>query len=118
MIEKLNPTPDASDREAQGTLTVDLLAGQAGTTHEYIARLVEAGALKADLNGRFATDDVPRVRLTLALADGGIDLADLMSVIGSGALQLDWVARLWTVGEPSGRTFDAFAGSLGDRAIH
>lgn len=110
--------PDQSHLEPRGTLTPDRLAREAGTTPEYIARLVEAGAIGADVDGRFATEDVPRVRLTLALADGGIELDDLMSVIGSGAFQLDWVARLWTVGEPSGRTFDAFAGSLGERAVH
>ena len=110
--------PEQSHLESRDTLTADRLAREAGTTPEYIARLVEAGAIGADVDGRFATEDVPRVRLTLALADGGIELDDLMSVIGSGALQLDWVARLWTVGEPSGRTFDAFAETLGERAAH
>ena len=109
---------DQSHLEPRGTLTSDRLAREAGTTPDYIARLVEAGAIRADADGRFANEDVPRVRLTLALADGGIELDDLMSVIGSGALQLDWVARLWTLGEPSGRTFDAFAESLGERAVH
>ncbi len=108
--------PDQSHLEPRSTLTTDRLAREAGTTPEYIARLVEAGAIGADADGRFATEDVPRVRLTLALADGGIELDDLMSVIRSGALQLDWVARLWTLGEPSGRTFEVFAGTLGDRA--
>lgn len=105
--------PDHGHLEPRVTLTPDRLAREAGTTPAYIARLVEAGAIGVEVDGRFASDDVTRVRLTLALADGGIELDDLMSVIGSGALQLDWVDRLWTVGEPSGRTFDAFAGSLG-----
>ena len=109
---------DVSQTGPLGTLTLDRLAREAGTTPEYIARLVEAGAIGADGDGRFATEDVPRVRLTLALADGGIELDDLMSVITKGALQLDWVARLWTVGEPSGRTFDEFAEGLGERAAN
>ena len=109
---------DQGHLEPRGTLTADRLAREAGTTPEYIARLVEAGAISVDRNGRFAAEDVPRVRLTLALADGGIELDDLMSLIGSGALQLDWVARLWTTGEPSGRTFDQFAMSLGEQAAH
>src|SRR3954454_18811680 len=109
---------DQADLELREALSIDRLASEVGTTPEYIARLVEAGAIRAGPDGRFATEDVPRVRLTLALADGGIDLNDLMSVLSSGALQLDWVARLWTIGEPSGRTFDAFAGSLGERAAH
>ena len=108
--------PDQSHLESRGTLSADRLAREAGTTPGYIARLVEAGAIAADSDGLFATDAVPRVRLTLALSDGGIELDDLMSVIATGALQLDWVARLWTVGEPSGRTFDEFAEALGERA--
>jgi adenylate cyclase len=110
--------PDQGHLEPRDPLTADRLGREAGTTLDYIARLVEAGAISADVDGRFATEDVPGVRLTLALADGGIELDDLMSVIRSGALRLDWMARLWTVGEPSGRTFDAFARSLGDRAAH
>ncbi len=107
---------DQRHRESRDALTAERLAREAGSTPDYIARLVEAGAISADVDGRFAIEDVPRVRLTLALADGGIEFDDLMSVIRSGALQLDWVARLWTLGEPSGRTFDAFARSLGERA--
>ena len=110
--------PDQGHLEPRDTLTTDRLAREAGTTSEYIARLVEAGAIETDADGWFATEDVPRVRLTLALADGGIKLDDLMSLLGSGALRLDWVARLWTVGQPSGRTFDGFAESLGERASH
>ncbi len=110
--------PDQGHLEPGAALTSDRLASEAGTTPEYIARLVEAGAIVADVDGRFATEDVPGVRLMLALADGGIELDDLMSVIASGALRLDWVARLWTLGDPSGRTFDGFAETLGERAVH
>lgn len=108
--------PDQSDMEPRGTLTPERLAREAGTTPEYITRLVESGAINADVDGHFAAETVPRVRLTIALADGGIDLDDLMSVVRSGALQLDWVGRLWTVGEPTGRTFDEFTRTLGERA--
>ena len=108
--------PDQSHIEPRDTLTPDRLAREAGTTPEYIARLVEAGAIVADGDELFAVETVPRVRLTLALADGGIELDDLMSVIRSGALQLDWVGRLWAVGEPTGRTFDEFSRGLGERA--
>ncbi len=108
--------PDQSDIEPRGTLTADRLAREAGTTTSYITRLVDSGAIAADGDGLFAAETVPRVRLTLALADGGIDLDDLMSVVRSGALQLDWVGRLWTVGEPTGRTFDEFSRTLGERA--
>ena len=53
----------------------------------------------------------------MALADGGVDLDDLMEVIHSGAVILDWVARLWSVAQPSGRTFEEFALTLGDHAV-
>ena len=108
--------PDQSDIEPRGSLTPDRLAREAGTTPDYITRLVESGAIVADGDGLFAAEAVPQVRLTLALADGGIDLDDLLSVVRSGALQLEWVGRLWTVGEPTGRTFDEFSQALGERA--
>jgi adenylate cyclase len=107
---------DQSDIEPRGALTPDRLAREAGTTPEYITRLVESGAIAADGAGLFAAEEVPKVRLTLALADGGIDLDDLMSVVRSGSLQLDWVGRQWTVGEPTGRTFDEFSRTLGGKA--
>src|SRR5258707_9193625 len=67
---------DLSHIEPRDSLTPERLAHEAGTTPEYIARLVGAGAIGADAHGRVATEDVPRVRLTLALADGGIELDD------------------------------------------
>ena len=108
--------PDQSDIEPRGTLSADRLAREAGTTPEYITLLVESGAIAVDGAGQFAAEEVPKVRLTLALADGGIDLDDLMSVVRSGSLQLGWVGRLWTVGEPTGRTFEEFSRTLGERA--
>ena len=98
-------------------ITIDELATQAGTSPDYVRRLVEAGAIQAGPDGLHDLEDVPRVRLTLALADGGIDLDDLMAVIRSGALQLDWVARLYTVARPTAWTFASFADSLGDRGV-
>jgi adenylate cyclase len=109
-VESVNPP------ESRGSLTADRLAREADTTPAYINRLVESGAISADGDGLFAVETVPQVRLTMALADGGIDLDDLMSVVRSGVLHLDWVGRLWTVGEPTGRTFDEFSRTLGGRA--
>ena len=97
-------------------LTIEELAREAETTPEYVGALLAAGAIQANPDGSHDIENVPRVRLTLALADGGIDLDDLMTVIRSGAMQLDWVARLWTVARPTGRTFADFADSLGGRA--
>ncbi len=102
--------------DPEGRLTPDRLAGEAGTRPEYITRLVQAGVITADDDGLFPAETLPQVRLTMALADGGIDLDDLMSVVGSGALQLEWVGRLWTVSEPTGRTFEEFSRTIGERA--
>ena len=102
---------------SEGRLTPDRLADEAGTTPEYLARLVQAGAITADDDGLFSAETLPQVRLTLALADGGIDLDDMMSVVASGALQLGWVGRLWTASEPTGRTFEEFSRTLGERAV-
>jgi adenylate cyclase len=100
----------------EGRLTPDRLAGEAGTTSEYIARLVEAGAISVDVDGLFPAETLPQVRLALALAEGGIDLDDLMSVVGRGGFQLSWVGRLWAASEPTGRTFEEFSRTLGERA--
>ena len=70
----------------------------------------------ASPDGTHDVASIARVRLAVALTDGGIELDDLMGVIRSGALNLDWVARLWSVGQPTGRTFGEFAGTLGERA--
>ena len=107
----------AGDREANArTLTDEQLAREAGVTPELIRRLLAAEALHANPDGSHDVASIPRVRLAMALADGGIDLDALLGVIGSGALNLDWVAWLWAVTPPSGRTFAQFAASLGDRA--
>jgi len=98
------------------TLTTVEVAREAGTRVDLVDRLVEAGAIHPDAEGMLAEADIPRVRLAIALAEGGIDLDSLIGVIHSGALQLDWVARLWTLARPSGRTFAQFAESLGERA--
>src|SRR4051794_24916015 len=100
----------------RSTLAPDALAVAAETTPRYVRRLVEAGAIHANPDGSHAVEDIPKVRLMLALEAGGIDFEELMGLIRSDALQLDWVARLWTVARPSGRTVAEFATSLGDRA--
>jgi hypothetical protein len=103
---------DASPR----TLSTEDLARQAGVTPEHVQRLLDAGAIVANPDGTHGTATIARVRLALALTEGGIELDDLMVVIRSGAVNLDWVARLWSVAQPSGRTFGEFAGTLGERA--
>lgn len=104
------PTPSASRR-----LTAGELAREAGTLPEFVERLVEADAIHPDPSGLHDVEDVARVRLIRALADGGIDVVDLMWVGRSEGLPLDTIARMWTATEPTGRTFAEFASSLGER---
>ena len=101
---------------SEGWLTSDRLADEAGTTPDYIARLVQAGAITAGVDGLFPAETLPQVRLALAFAEGGIDLDDLMSVVGTGGFQLSWVSRLWAASAPTGRTFEEFSRTLGERA--
>jgi adenylate cyclase len=105
-------TGDGSPRR----LTTERLALEAGTTPEILRRLIEVGAIHHDHDGLHSLEDIPRVRLTLALAEGGIELDALMTIIQSGVFTLDWVARLWSAGEPTGRTYAEFAASLGELA--
>ena len=104
------------DAKGSPKLSTADLAREAGTVPDYVDRLVAAGALESNAGGTFGVESVGPVRLTLALAEGGIGLDDLMAVIASGALQLDWVSRLWTLAPRTGRTFAEFAETLGDRA--
>lgn len=104
------------DRASERTLSTAELAREAGVTPERVQGLLDEGAIVASPDGTHDVVSIARVRLAVALTDGGIDLGDLMRVIRSGAVNLDWVAGLWTVAQPTGRTFGEFAGTLGDRA--
>ena len=117
-----DPGPDGgvawptTTEPAPRTLSTEELAREAGVTPERVQRLLDAGAIVASPDGTHDIASIARVRLAVALTDGGIELDDLMGVIRSGALNLDWVARLWSVAQPTGRTFGEFAGTLGERA--
>ncbi len=110
-------TAGASDGTAR-RLTTEQLCLESGASPEAVARLIDGGMIARDADGLHAVGDVPRVRLAIALAEGGIDFDDMLSMIRGGELQLDWVARLWTVAEPTGRTFEAFAAPLGEGGDH
>src|SRR3954453_6414698 len=103
------------ETKGERTLTLEDLAREAETTPEYVQRLVASGPIAAKADGSHDLEDIPRVRLAVALAAGGIDLDDVMAVTRSGAFELDWVARLWKVARPSNRTFTEFATSVGER---
>jgi adenylate cyclase len=107
----------ADDGPSPRTLRTEELAREAGVAPDQIHRLLQAGAIQANPDGTHEMASIARVRLAMALADGGVDLDDLMEVIRSGAMILDWVARLWSVAQPSGRTFEEFGLTLGDHAV-
>jgi adenylate cyclase len=106
-----------TDADSRG-LTIGQVAEQAGVTAEAVNELIEVGALHPDASGLLATADVPRVRLAAALAEGGIDAKNLMWAIRRGFLNLEQFAFLWTLAEPSGRTFAEFQASLGAAGEH
>ncbi len=106
---------EPSERPAR-TLSTDELAREAGVAPELVERLIHAGAVRPLGDGTHDVASITRVRLAMALVDGGVNLEDLIEVLRSGALELDWVARLWIISQPSGRTFAQFFESLGDRA--
>jgi adenylate cyclase len=96
-------------------LSAAQLAAEAGVEPAYVRRLVEAGALHPDAAGRHALEDVLQIRLVQALAEGGVDLDDVIWAIRDQRLPVDRVAESWGLAESSGRTFEEFVASLGER---
>jgi adenylate cyclase len=103
--------PPASGRR----LSAARLAAEAGVGVEYVRRLVQAGALHPDAGGCHAAEDVLQIRLIQALAEGGVGLDDVVWAIREGQMPVDRVAQSWGLSEWSGRTFEEFAGSLGEK---
>ncbi len=106
---------DAIRGPAPRKLTAEGLAQEADTNPGYVRRLVESGAIRPDADGLHDPGDVPRVRLAQALADGGVDVDGLTWAMRTGILPLDRISEMWTVPEPTGRTYTEFASALGDR---
>jgi adenylate cyclase len=92
------------------------LAAEAGVSLEAVERLVEAGVLRTDDDGRHRPQNVLQIRLIEALAEGGVGLDDLAWLIRDKGMPLDRVAEGWTVAETTGRSFAEFAASLGEHA--
>ena len=97
-------------------LSTEELAGEAGVSAETVGRLVEAGVLRTDDDGRHRLHNVLQIRLIGALAEGGVELEDLTWLIREKGMPLDRIAEGWTVAETTGRSFAEFAASLGASA--
>jgi class 3 adenylate cyclase len=81
-----------------------------------VRRLVAAGVLRTDDDERHPLQNVLQIRLIEALAEGGVELDDLVWLIKERGMPIDRVAEGWTIAEVTGRSFDEFAASLGDHA--
>ena len=103
-------------RQSDRRLSSEELAGEAGVSVETVGRLVEAGVLRTDDDGRHRLQNVLQIRLIEALAGGGVELDDLAWLIGEKGMPLDRVAEGWTIAETTGRSFAEFAASLGEHA--
>jgi adenylate cyclase len=105
--------PESASRSR--LLTPDELAREAGAALGDVDALVAAGVIRPGADGLHEADDVRRVRLALALAEGGIDTDSLVWAMTSGHLPLDQFARTWPAPGPTSQTFGELVASLGAR---
>ncbi len=110
-----DPPPGASTSGPARRLTAAQLAVEARVTPEYVAELVNAGAIRPDGDGSHDPVDVATIRFAVALGAGGIDVDDLMWVIQSGGHPLHRIGQMWNAPESTGRTTADFVASLGER---
>jgi adenylate cyclase len=115
--KRTDPGAEAAPAASSRRLSPARLAAEAGVDVGYVRRLVEAGALHPDGDGRHAPEDVLQIRLIQALAEGGVGLDDVVWAIREGRLPVDRAVQSWGLSEWSGRTFDEFAGSLGEKGV-
>jgi adenylate cyclase len=113
---KLRGVNDAPGQGSSRRLSPDQLAFEAGAPVALIDELSTAGAIRRGPDGLHELADVPRVRLANALASSGISVADLMHQITTGSMPFSEIPRMGFIPEATGRTFEAFARTFGDRA--
>jgi adenylate cyclase len=98
-------------------VTADELARRLGLPVERIDRLAELGVLERDGDGRFDPGDAHRVRLLAGFEEAGVPLEALIAADAAGRISLRYYDQLHPPPAPlSGRSYAAFAASLGDRA--
>ena len=103
-------------REPESRVTAEELALEAGVEVDDVRRLAGAGALRPDENGLHLLTDVMQIRLIEALGAGGVGLEDVTWVIREQGMPLDRVSDMAAVAESTGRTFEEFSATLGERA--
>jgi adenylate cyclase len=99
-------------------LTLDEVAIESGTERDFVLRLVEWGALTPGRDGLHEAEDVPRTKTMLALDGAGFGEDSVRWAVTSGTLPVEQLGGMWTVPEPTGRTYGDFHASLGERGAH
>jgi adenylate cyclase len=100
-------------------VTVGEIARRLGVPPEIVDRLVESGVLQPDDHGRFDPGDIHRVRLLSGFEVAGIPLDALIAADRAGRISLRYYDQLHPPPAPlSGRTYAAFAASVGPRSTH
>ena len=99
-----------------GRLSTAELARRLGVETTWVDRLAAAGAIEPAADGTYDPGDVHRVRLLLAFEESGVPLDVLIEASAAGRISLRYYDELHQPPTTlTGRTYDAFAASLGDR---
>ncbi|HYK96255.1 MAG TPA: adenylate/guanylate cyclase domain-containing protein [Candidatus Dormibacteraeota bacterium] len=92
------------------------LAGEAETTLERVARLVEIGAIRPAADGTFDRGDVIRARVVSAFEAEGFSLDQMETALREHAIDLRSTPLFYPDPSPrTGRTYGEFVATLGDR---
>jgi adenylate cyclase len=95
------------------------IARRLGVSADLIHRLIEAGVLEPDAEGKLDPGDVHRVRLLAGFDQAGIPLDALIAADRAGRISLRYYDELHPAPTPlSGRTYAEFATSAGAAAAH
>ena len=106
-------------RPAVGGLSTAELARRLGVETTWVDRLAAAGAIEPAADGTYDPGDVHRVRLLLAFEESGVPLDALLEASAAGRISLRYYDELHPPPTTlTGRTYDAFAASLGDGRPH
>jgi adenylate cyclase len=110
--------PDDPEVEATSParLTAAELADLANDPVERIEQLTERGVLVPDVDRRYAEGDAHRIRVIDGFEAAGVPLDVLVQAEEAGVISVAYYDQLHSApGRPSARTYQAFAGSLGQR---
>lgn len=100
-------------------ITADELALRLGVEPGWVDHLATLGVIDREADGLFDPGDVHRLRLLEAFEAAGVPLDALVAASRAGTISLRYYDELHPPPEElSGRTYEAFAASLGDRGAH